>query len=67
MIATDPVCGMTIYGPKAAASETWEGQTFLFCSAQCHRTFRSDPARYAERTNAGSPAAGNAIPRGDKS
>ena len=67
MIATDRVCGMTIYGPKAAASERWEGQTFLFCSAQCHRTFLSDPARYAERTKADSPAAGNAIPRGDKS
>ena len=67
MIATDPVCGMTIYGPKAAASETWEGQTFLFCSAQCHRTFLSDPARYAERTKSDSPTVGNAIPGGNKS
>ena len=67
MIAIDPVCGMTIYGPKAAASETWEGQTFLFCSAQCHRTFLSDPARYAQRTKADAPTSGNAIPRGGKS
>ena len=67
MIAIDPVCGIIIYSPKAAASETWEGQTFLFCSAQCHRTFLSDPAHYAELKKADSPAAENAIPRGGKS
>ena len=67
MNTTDPVCGMTIDSAKAAASATWEGRTFFFCSAQCHRTFLSDPARYAEGTTANSPAAGTAIPRGGKS
>ncbi len=66
MNTTDPVCGMMIDSAKAAASEAWQGRNFFFCSAQCHRTFLSDPARYTEQTKPDSPAAGTAIPRGGK-
>lgn len=43
---TDPVCQMVIDPADAAASEEHEGQTFYFCSHQCHETFKADPHRY---------------------
>lgn len=42
----DPVCGMPV-DPKNAATVTYAGQTYYFCSAQCLRSFEQDPARYA--------------------
>lgn len=47
----DPVCGMSIDRSKSSASgltETYRGQTFIFCSDKCHKQFLEDPAKYAD-------------------
>ena len=44
--ATDPVCGMEV-DPGTSAQETYQSRTFHFCSEQCLRAFREDPARFA--------------------
>jgi Cu+-exporting ATPase len=44
---TDPVCGMEIDPATAVASEEHDGQTFYFCSDQCHRRFAAEPERFA--------------------
>lgn len=45
----DPVCGMNVDEQKAAASTTFDGKTYYFCSAGCKATFESAPASYAKR------------------
>ncbi len=45
-MATDPVCGMSIEGEKAAASAEFEGQTYFFCAPGCRDDFISEPARF---------------------
>jgi len=52
MQVTDPVCGMSIDSGKAAATETFEGRTYHFCSASCHDQFRKSPERYAKKEGA---------------
>lgn len=49
MKVTDPVCGMSIESEKAHASETYQGRTYHFCSAQCQRSFKADPAKFAPK------------------
>jgi YHS domain-containing protein len=47
----DPVCGMSLDQKKAIAdghSETYHGETFVFCSDKCHKKFLHDPAKYLE-------------------
>lgn len=53
MKVTDPVCGMSIESGQARATESYQGQTYYFCSAQCRDTFKTDPARYAGKSAAG--------------
>jgi YHS domain-containing protein len=59
-ITHDPVCGMSLDREKALAggqTETYRGQTFVFCSDKCHKKFLQDPAKYSEdrvRSAAGS-------------
>jgi Cu+-exporting ATPase len=43
--AVDPVCGMTV-DPAHAASRTFQGKTYYFCSPGCARKFEADPERY---------------------
>jgi P-type Cu+ transporter len=38
-LVTDPVCGMQLDPAKAAVSVDSEGQTYYFCSHDCHRRF----------------------------
>lgn len=52
-MATDPVCKMNVEPAKAAAKVDYAGQTFYFCSDACHRTFTSNPQRYADSTPGG--------------
>lgn len=50
-IMHDPVCGMSLDREKALAggqTETYRGQTFVFCSDKCHKKFLQDPAKYSE-------------------
>jgi YHS domain-containing protein len=42
----DPVCGMSVEPPTAAAAWEHAGQTYLFCSLSCFERFRDDPDRY---------------------
>jgi membrane fusion protein, copper/silver efflux system len=46
----DPVCGMSLDQEKAIAgglTESYRGETFVFCSDKCHKQFLQDPAKYA--------------------
>ncbi|HWC02728.1 MAG TPA: YHS domain-containing protein [Methylomirabilota bacterium] len=45
-MAKDPVCGMTVDEKKAAATASFQGQTYYFCSAGCKATFEQAPAKY---------------------
>jgi membrane fusion protein, copper/silver efflux system len=50
-ITHDPVCGMSLDREKALAggqTETYRGQTFVFCSDKCHKKFLQEPAKYSE-------------------
>lgn len=42
-MAKDPVCGMAVEPGKAAASSTYKGEDFYFCSLHCKERFDSDP------------------------
>ncbi|MEQ9244317.1 heavy metal translocating P-type ATPase [Roseovarius indicus] len=45
--ATDPVCGMTVQVTDKTRTETYDGQSFHFCSDGCQQKFRNDPYFYA--------------------
>src|SRR6056297_3950592 len=45
--ATDPVCGMTVQVTEKTRTETYDGQSFHFCSDGCQEKFRDDPYFYA--------------------
>src|SRR5579863_5516376 len=42
----DPVCGMQVKPDSAAGKETYQGQTYYFCSKGCAAKFHADPAKY---------------------
>ncbi len=46
-MAKDPVCGMTVDETKAAATASYQGKTYYFCSTGCKTTFERAPAKYA--------------------
>lgn len=61
---TDPVCGMAITRDTAAATSTFEGREYFFCSVACQVEFDKSPERYrhddsspemAARRKAGDP------------
>ncbi|PFG17118.1 Cu+-exporting ATPase [Propionicimonas paludicola] len=45
-----PVCGRTIDPQTAAASATYDAQTYYFNSEVCHDRFVADPGSYAGNT-----------------
>ena len=45
-MAKDPVCGMTVDEKKAAATASFQGQRYYFCSAGCKAAFEKTPERY---------------------
>ncbi len=49
-MATDPVCGMQVVPGKEAASQEYDGRTYLFCSRGCAEKFRADPAGHLDDT-----------------
>ncbi len=57
---TDPVCGMDIDPETAAATAEYEGQTYHFCSHDCHDKFVAEPAQYAssEKSTVKDPVCG---------
>jgi len=45
----DPVCGMTVgLEPPAALRFEYEGATFWFCCAGCHRKFVAHPSHFLD-------------------
>src|SRR5271169_5891606 len=46
LMATDPVCGMTVDPATARGVAQYQGDTFCFCSPACMHRFVSEPARY---------------------
>ena len=45
--AIDPVCGMTVQLTDKTRTESYDGQSFHFCSDGCQEKFRNDPYFYA--------------------
>ena len=48
--AKDPVCGMNVDTTKGRV-ETYQGQTYPFCSESCREKFKADPGRYVSRSS----------------
>ncbi len=46
----DPVCGMEVDPENAAASETYLGTTYYFCSTHCRDAFHGNPEKYVGRS-----------------
>ncbi len=46
-VVKDPVCGMEVGDIKKASSEEYNGKVYYFCSDQCKKTFKKDPASHA--------------------
>ncbi|HBI16134.1 MAG TPA: copper-transporting ATPase [Desulfobulbaceae bacterium] len=46
MKVRDPVCGMTIEDSGAAATSTYNGRTYHFCSLSCKEDFEKEPGSY---------------------
>ena len=53
----DPVCGMSVDPATAKFSAEHAGQTYYFCSAQCHDKFVANPGAYLTEAEAPPPAA----------
>lgn len=51
--ATDPVCGMTVTVKPDTRTETFDDETFHFCSDKCQTKFKVDPWFYASGRAAG--------------
>jgi YHS domain-containing protein len=49
IMAKDPVCGMEVDEAKAAATSSYKGKTYYFCSPGCKKDFDSNPDKYAGR------------------
>ena len=45
-MARDPVCGMTVEPPNAAAHVEHKGDTYYFCNKGCARKFLATPEQY---------------------
>ena len=54
MKVTDPVCKMSIDDQEAAATSTYKGTTYYFCSQACKEKFEKAPASYVETKMPGS-------------
>ena len=50
MKITDPVCKMAIEEKDAAATTSYKGKTYRFCSSHCKESFDSNPESYLGET-----------------
>jgi P-type Cu+ transporter len=46
--AIDPVCGMQVNPPTAAAQTTYRGQVYYFCNPHCLTKFQATPEKYVQ-------------------
>lgn len=49
----DPVCGMRISRSSAAASDSYSGHPYFFCSRDCQERFARDPKAFVEVSSGG--------------
>lgn len=54
----DPVCGMSVDPHGAAATASYGGATYYFCSTPCRDKFQQEPQRYAGAAGARSAQQG---------
>jgi Cu+-exporting ATPase len=52
----DPVCGMAVSVATAAATASYGGNAYYFCSADCQRKFDREPDRYLAAAPPAAPA-----------
>ena len=45
----DPVCGMDVDPPKAAAQSQHNGETYYFCSQGCKQKFDQNPGQFEDK------------------
>lgn len=45
-MAKDPVCGMNVNEKTTKFKSEYQGKAFYFCSAQCKKTFDSNPGKF---------------------
>ncbi len=45
-MAVDPVCGMEVDEKQAAATSTYKGKTYYFCSRGCKVQFDKNPEKF---------------------
>lgn len=57
-MAKDPVCGMEVDEKRAAATATFKGQTYYFCSTACKATFEKAPEKHAGGPKGGGKKSG---------
>jgi demethylmenaquinone methyltransferase/2-methoxy-6-polyprenyl-1,4-benzoquinol methylase len=48
-MSKDPVCGMELQERKAAATSSYAGRTYYFCSKGCKEAFDKEPQKYTAR------------------
>lgn len=56
-IATDPVCGMSVDTKRDKPSHSHVGETYHFCSQNCHDKFEADPEFYISGAHKRKPKA----------
>jgi Cu+-exporting ATPase len=49
-MAMDPVCGMSVDEKSAAATSSYKGKTYYFCSEDCKKLFDKQPDTYAKQS-----------------
>jgi Cu+-exporting ATPase len=47
-MAIDPVCDMKVTEATAAATSTYKGQTYYFCSVLCKKLFDRESEKYVK-------------------
>lgn len=47
-MAKDPVCGMQVDEKKAAATSSYQGKMYYFCSVSCEEKFAKSPEKYTK-------------------
>jgi YHS domain-containing protein len=55
--AKDPVCGMSVKIAGAVHTAEYLGKSYYFCSDDCKTAFLKDPAKFASKQEAATPAA----------
>ena len=55
LLATDPVCGMSVELENSRASLEHDGQTYYFCSRGCSWEFREDPESFVRPAHLAGP------------